>query len=106
MMTVLHNDGQWDTSNADFDGRLVVAYEKRTPNHHLRWIDYGLGGLAADVVRNCPPAVSDLADLYAELAASRRLFGFEATERFYHIGTPAALDETDRFLRGAAPPGG
>ncbi len=44
------------------------------------------------------PEVGDLADLYRSLAAEGQLFGFEATERFYEIGTPQALAETRAFL--------
>src|SRR4029077_12676541 len=28
LMTVLRNEGRWDKSNADFDGRLVTRYSK------------------------------------------------------------------------------
>ena len=45
-----------------------------------------------------PDAVDDLADLYHELARRGELYGFAATERFYEIGTSAALAETDAFL--------
>jgi NDP-sugar pyrophosphorylase family protein len=44
------------------------------------------------------PEVSDLADLYRELAGRGELFGFEATERFYEIGTPETLADTSAFL--------
>ena len=103
MMTVLRNEGRWDTSNADFDGTRVVAYDKRSPTSAMRWIDYGLGALEASAFVESDPATRDLADLYHELAARGELFGFEATERFYEIGTPEALAETDRFLRRSAP---
>ena len=99
MMTVLRNEGLWDTSNADFDGELVTSYDKRNPDPGARWIDYGLGGLESQAVAANDPTSNDLAGLYADLAARRMLFGFEATERFYEIGTPKALEETDRFLR-------
>jgi hypothetical protein len=42
--------------------------------------------------------VRDLSDLYHVLAARGQLFGFAATQRFYEIGSPAALAETDAFL--------
>jgi NDP-sugar pyrophosphorylase family protein len=103
MMTVLRNEGRWDASNADFDGTRVVGYDKRSPTAAMRWIDYGLGALEASAFVESDPATRDLADLYHELAARGELFGFEATERFYEIGTPEALAETDRFLRRSAP---
>jgi NDP-sugar pyrophosphorylase family protein len=98
MMTVLRNEGRWDTSNAEFDGARVVAYDKRAPTAAMHWIDYGLGGLLAEAVAQSDPAISDLAGLYHGLAARAQLFGFEATERFFEIGTPEALAETELFL--------
>jgi NDP-sugar pyrophosphorylase family protein len=98
MMTVLRNEGRWDVSNALFDGDRVTNYDKRTPGDDMRWIDYGLGGLDARALEAVGDEVSDLGDLYHELAVRRQLFGFEATKRFYEIGTPAALAETSAFL--------
>jgi NDP-sugar pyrophosphorylase family protein len=100
MMTVLRNEGRWGTSNADFDGTRVTTYDKRSADSQLCWIDYGLGGLESDLVSGT--AGRDLADLYAELATRGQLFGLEATERFYEIGTPKALQDTDQFLRQMA----
>ncbi len=102
MMTVLRNQGRWDTSNATFDGRLVTRYDKRSPDPSMDWIDYGLGGLTAEVLELAAPAASELADLYHELAAAGHLFGYAATERFYEIGTPSALAETEEFLARSA----
>lgn len=98
LMTVLRNHGQWDVSNADFDGIRVTAYDKRAPTADMQWIDYGLGGLRADAVDLIGADIMDLSDLHRELAAQRELFGFAATERFYEIGTPDSLAETSAFL--------
>ena len=97
MMTVLRNEGRWDTSNATFDGQFV-RYDKRAPDESMAWIDYGLGALSRDVLDAVGPDVSELADLYHALSVRDDLFGYEATERFYEIGTPEALAETSRFL--------
>ncbi len=100
MMTVLRNEGRWDTSNVVFDGHRVTVYDKHDPRPGMNWIDYGLGGLTGDAI-DPESSTRDLADLYRELAGARQLFGYEATERFYEIGTPDSLAETDAFL--AAP---
>ena len=68
LMTVLRNVGRWDTSNAIFDGALVTAYDKAAPSREMHWIDYGLGGLTADVIDAVGPRESDLAALYRGLA--------------------------------------
>lgn len=99
LMTVLRNEGRWDTSNVVLEGDRVAVYDKRARTPEMHWIDYGLGGLTAAALDRVRPDVDDLAELYRVLAASGELFGYEATERFYEIGTPPALAETDAFLR-------
>jgi NDP-sugar pyrophosphorylase family protein len=99
MMTVLRNEGRWDVSNAHFDGTRVISYDKHAPSANMSWIDYGLGGLTDAALELLGEDASDLSDLYRVLAIREELFGFEAVERFYEIGTPGALTETDAFLR-------
>lgn len=96
LMCVLRNEGRWDTSNVLYADGRVVTYDKRRPTPDMHWIDYGLGGLRADAVGS---EEHDLAARYRQLAASGELCGYEVAERFYEIGTPAALVETDAFLR-------
>jgi NDP-sugar pyrophosphorylase family protein len=97
LMTVLQNDGRWGASNAVYRDGLVVAYDKQHPSPEMRWIDYGLSALDADAIAGSDD--SDLAVVFSELARRRLLGGYEATERFYEIGTPDALEETAAFLR-------
>jgi N-acetyl-alpha-D-muramate 1-phosphate uridylyltransferase len=99
LMTVLRNEGRWDTSNVLFDGARVVRYDKRRPTPDMQWIDYGLGALHADALE-LPGA--DLADVYRALAERGELAGYEATERFYEIGTPGSLAETAAFLSSSS----
>ena len=102
-MSVLRNEGRWDTSNAIYSAGRVLAYDKRAPRPEMRWIDYGLSGLEPRLLDLLPPEARDLGDLFHRLAAERLLHGYEASERFYEIGTPAALAETDAFLRSERP---
>jgi NDP-sugar pyrophosphorylase family protein len=99
LMTVLRNEGQWDASNALYRDGEVVAYDKVAPTPEMRWIDYGLGVLTPEALAVAPDD-DDLAGVYRELARRGQLAGYEATERFYEIGTPAALAEADAFLSG------
>jgi N-acetyl-alpha-D-muramate 1-phosphate uridylyltransferase len=99
LMTVLRNEGRWDTSNAVFDGERVVRYDKRNPTPDMQWIDYGLGALRADAL-DLPG--DDLADVYRALAERGELHGYVATERFYEIGTPGSLAETAAFLASSS----
>jgi N-acetyl-alpha-D-muramate 1-phosphate uridylyltransferase len=98
LMTVLRNDGRWDTSNVVYaDGRVRV-YDKHHAASDMHWIDYGLGGLTGEALRVVDEREGDLAVLYQRLAQTGSLYGYLATERFYEIGTPSALAETEAFL--------
>jgi NDP-sugar pyrophosphorylase family protein len=101
-MTVLRNEGRWDASNAVYRDGMVVRYDKRAPTAEMRWIDYGLGGLTTAALTTVDEGERDLAGLYRRLAELGQLCGYEADERFYEIGTPSGLRETDAFLRTLA----
>lgn len=98
LMTVLRNEGQWDASNALYRDGAVVAYDKAAPTPEMHWIDYGLGVLTPEALAVAPEE-ADLAGVYRELSRRGELAGYEATERFYEIGTPDALAEADAFMR-------
>lgn len=102
LMVVLRNEGRWDTSNVHYEQGRVLDYDKHSPSAEMRWIDYGLGGLTAVALERVAPSQSELAVLYGVLARRGDLCGYPASERFYEIGTPAALRETERFLRASA----
>ena len=99
VMSVLRNEDRWDASNAVYAQGRVVSYDKHSRTPQMKWIDYGLGGLTAEALSLADDAESDLAHLYHRLAELGRLCGYQASERFYEIGTPAGLQETDAFLR-------
>lgn len=103
LMTVFKNDGRWDTSNVWFDGNQILRYDKKQPTPEMRYIDYGLGILRADVIREWRDNEPfDLADVYHQLAAEKQLAGYEVTQRFYEIGSPEGLAELDSLLRNQA----
>lgn len=97
-MTVLHNNGRWGASNATYAAGRVTAYDKRSPAPEMQWIDYGLCGLERETLDRFAADRHDLADLFHGLAENGLVHGYRAHERFFEIGTPAALAETDAFL--------
>jgi len=78
---------------------VVVRNDKDHETPDMEWIDYGLGGLTVRALDVASAGQRDLADLHRELAERHLLYGYEAENRFYEIGTPDALSETERFLR-------
>lgn len=102
LMTVYRNAGQWDRSNILFADGRIVCYNKQRTAPEMQHIDYGLGVLQAKVFDNYPAdTFIDLATIYQDLLAKKELAGFEVTQRFYEIGSPAGLKETSDHLKHA-----
>jgi len=101
MMTVLENRDRWETSNVDAGDGLVTHYDRRPhPGSHA-FIDYGMLLLthrAFDGLHETPPF--DLAPVLDRLIRAGRLGAYVVERRFFDIGTPEHLDETERFVRG------
>jgi NDP-sugar pyrophosphorylase family protein len=100
LMTVFRNENRWDTSNVEFAKGLIVRYDKKIRTPAMQHIDYGLGVLKPEVFAGWPAGQPfDLAEVYGRLVEQRRLAGFETLERFYEIGSPQGLAETDDHLQ-------
>lgn len=100
LMTVYENRGAYDTSNVWFeDGRLRL-YSKTGKLPQMHHIDYGLSLFRAAAFADAPrDAIVDLATVQSDLSRRGLLAGFELTQRFYEIGSPAGLAELDQLLR-------
>ena len=100
LMTVFRNAGRWDTSNVEFVDGVIRRYDKVDRTPAMLHIDYGLGIVAGDALKVWPTdGAFDLADFFRDLARRGLLAGLEVPERFYEIGSPSGLDETDAFLK-------
>jgi NDP-sugar pyrophosphorylase family protein len=103
LMTVLRNGNRWDTSNVVFRGGKLLRYDKKNRTPNMDYIDYGVALLRRRAAERIPAGrPSDLAELYTALVAEGRMIGYEVPNRFYEIGTPAALEETARYLASRA----
>ncbi len=99
LMTVFRNAGRWDTSNVMFREGRVVKYDKVAPGPEMHYIDYGLGILSSAVLASHQVGEPfDLAEIYHRLSVAGTLAGFEVTERFYEIGSPAGLQDAEGYF--------
>jgi len=99
LMTVLCNDNQWDRSNVVFRDGNLLRYDKRQQTPDMNYVDYGVALLRRVAGERLPDnEVSDLADLYRDMVAEGRMVGYEVTQRFYEIGSPLGLRETQEYL--------
>jgi NDP-sugar pyrophosphorylase family protein len=110
LMTVFRNDGRWDKSNVVFEASagLITLYDKlqkQRPVSEFRYIDYGVSALLRETVpREVPADVKcDLAEVFQRLSLRGELAGFEVSQRFYEIGSPAGLADLESHLRATAP---
>jgi N-acetyl-alpha-D-muramate 1-phosphate uridylyltransferase len=100
LMTVLQNRNRWDKSNVCFADGAIVEYNKHAPGPEMGHIDYGLGVISAGILmRYSDGDVFDLADVYHQLSVTGDLAGFEVHERFYEMGSPNGLAETEAYLQ-------
>ena len=99
LMTVFKNDNRWGASNVEYARGRILKYAKENRAPEMRHIDYGLGVFKKEVLNRVPDESFDLAKLYQQLLGAGELASFEATERFYEIGSPEGLEETRRYLK-------
>ena len=105
LMTVYWNQGQWDTSNVEFAGGRIVAYDKKLRTERMRHIDYGLGAFRASAFDRVPAETPwDLAVLYQDLLQAGELAAFEASHRFYEIGSFRGIEELSMYLKQGCQP--
>jgi len=100
LMTVFRNQGRWDSSNVEFDGSCILAYNKVDRTPRMQHIDYGLGALRAEAVAGLPVGQpADLAPLYQDLLRRGQLVALEMRQRFYEIGSFEGIRELEEYLQ-------
>jgi NDP-sugar pyrophosphorylase family protein len=100
LMSVYRNEGQWDTSNVEFAGGRILAYDKANRTPAMRHIDYGLGAFQRAAFDNVPDdRSSDLAAVYQGLLRRGELAAWESPERFYEIGSVEGIGDLGEFLK-------
>ena len=99
LMTVFHNQGQWDTSNVEFKDGRILNYDKVHRTSRMQYIDYGLGILTREALDHIPPNEPyDLALLSQTLLKRDQLAGHEVFSRFYEIGSLQGIADFKAYL--------
>jgi N-acetyl-alpha-D-muramate 1-phosphate uridylyltransferase len=99
LMTVLRNDNRWDKSNVLFKNGRLIEYDKKSTRPDMSHIDFGLSVLSRDIFSPyAESTVIDLADICRDLSKSGQLAAIEVSERFYEIGSPQGIRDTEAYL--------
>jgi len=100
LMTVYQNDGALHPSNVRYGAGRIEAYEKLRPTPEMHHIDYGLSAFEDTVFDDIPiDRPTDLATVFQRLARAGKLAGYEVPTRYYEVGTPEGIAETEAYLR-------
>lgn len=94
LMTLLHNENQYDRSNVVYKNQELLLYDKKHPVSEMHYIDYGVSMLSKRVLEGAVAGEAfDLADRLTLLSKEGKLAGQTVTKRFYEIGTPKSYKE-------------
>ena len=108
LMTVLHNQNRWGDSNVKFADGQVLGYEKGVKDKDFQYIDYGFSFLRREAFADLNMETFDLSIVWQSLIAREQLLGYPVPKRFFEIGTPEGLRETEaeicRRLKKKHPP--
>jgi len=99
LMTVFKNLDAWDSSNIVFKDGHILDYDKAIKTKNMEYIDYGLGILnktAFELMNK--HEIFDLSELYKKIINMQKMIGYEVVNRFYEIGSPEGLAETEKYL--------
>lgn len=99
LMTVFKNRNAWDRSNIVFKDGCIINYDKENKTEDMEYIDYGLGILkksSFDLMAE--KEIFDLSELYKKIIIIKKMIGCQVARRFYEIGSPQGLEETEKYL--------
>ena len=104
LMTVYRNRDAHGTSNIIMKDGRVLKYDKKEHDPAMDHIDYGLIAIRKNIFDPCPADTSfDLATVLSRLADAGQVMGYEVTKRFYEIGSPSGIRETEEYIMTRRP---
>lgn len=99
-MVVYKNYDKYDKSNLIVKNDMVVGYGDENRTKDMVYIDYGTSILRKNSLNIIPPdTFYTTGRFFSKLIEKQELLAYEAKERFYHIGTPEALEEFKKLKK-------
>jgi NDP-sugar pyrophosphorylase family protein len=100
LMVVYKNNNLYDLSNVAIENGMISRYDKTNTTGDLRYIDYGTLIFGKHVMDLIPPdQMYPLERVIVDLILQREISAFEATERFYEIGSHKGMDEFRQYIQ-------
>ena len=100
LLTIYKNNGKLDQSNIIYKDNAIIKYRKKNNDRNMKFIDYGLSIMSKKSFNSYGKKNNfDLSDMYEYLVSKKLLNSYLVNERFYEIGTPISLMETEKYMR-------
>ena len=100
LLTIYKNNSKLDTSNIIYQNNVIMKYSKIDLDKNMKHIDYGLSIMTKTSFNEYNKVGNfDLANLYEYLVNNKLLYPYLVTKRFYEIGTPEALAESEEYFK-------
>ena len=98
VMAVFENHNRHGRSDVVVEGGRVVRYDKKG-GPGIEWVNFGVSALRREALAVIPEGREcGEEEFYGKLIEKGELGAFPVENRFYEIGTPAALEEFKRFI--------
>jgi len=99
LMTIFRPAEGDERPNAAAAGGMVTSYEKKAALPGLEYVDYGLSVFRSHVFADVPAGVpADLTEVNQALIARHQMAAYFVPNRPFEIGSPAGLEQTERYL--------
>ena len=105
VIAVLRNNDLYGLSNILVrDGKVILYSKVSITGVEFSYIDYGISIIKRDVISKMVPIDQDydLSEIVKYLASISRISAHEVYERFFEVGSPEAIRETEEHLRNSA----
>ena len=104
VVAVLRNNDLYGLSNTLVrDGKVILYSKVPITGVQFSYIDYGISIIKRDVISKMVPIDQnyDLSEIVKYLASISRISAHEVSERFFEVGSPEAIRETEEHLRNS-----
>ena len=99
LMTIFHNQDQWDSSNVLYENGVLKLYSKQRKTPDMHFIDYGLGILSKHHFDEKKQGEKfDLSVIYENLSVNNDLIGYQIFKRFYEVGSFKGIEDLTKYL--------
>ena len=99
-MVVYKNENKYDKSNLIIENNKVIYIRDTDEIKKVDYIDYGTSILNKKALEVIPKnTFCSTVEFFKEMIVKNKLLAYEVKKRFYHIGTPKALEEFRSYIK-------